>query len=216
MIDELKNKITISRQKKTDILIKKDIQEKLGDKLDKFNTKGMSIYGQSWEAATNMGTTIRDMVSIPEKEIRSLQVEAQNIVTQRKAEEESSLWNLWKSKKQTKEKEDDIEGNRLAAAVGKDSRESDVLTARASRGSALASSTSHNVNSNSIKDPRFTTKTNSSSGSSSSVPKIDLSKVSFPPRNVRHHHYSVSSNNAIFFHIYLFQFHLSIQPLSFF
>jgi hypothetical protein len=35
-------------------------------------------------------------VSIPEKELRSLKIEAQNIVTQRKAEEERDLFQLWK------------------------------------------------------------------------------------------------------------------------
>ena len=103
-----------------------------GDALDKYNAKGMSIYGESWDSSgagggtymfyirytyisidncTHLssqssslhsyvfimnlshvcvwmaGTSIKDLVAIDEEDIRTLQIEAQNIVTQRKAEE---------------------------------------------------------------------------------------------------------------------------------
>ena len=38
-----------------------------------------------------LGTSIKDLVAIDEEDIRTLQIEAQNIVTQRKAEEVQNL-----------------------------------------------------------------------------------------------------------------------------
>jgi hypothetical protein len=58
-INFLKEKITFSRQKKTDILIRREITEKLGEKVEKFDSKGFSIYGDSWASGD---VPIRDLV----------------------------------------------------------------------------------------------------------------------------------------------------------
>ena len=148
-INILKKKLQFSRQKKTEILVRKDIEEQLGDKLDKFNSKGMSIYGNMWDSGE---VPIRDLISIPEKELRSLQVEAQNIVTQRKAEEERDLWKLWNETK-TKLSPPSSPRSLLMRQADGSSRSSnnnvDVLTARSSRGKQPQ------AQQNQTADPRF-------------------------------------------------------------
>jgi hypothetical protein len=60
-ITKLKDKLTFSRMKKTDTLIRRDITSKLGEKAEKFNAKGFEIYGESWASGD---VSVRDMVSV--------------------------------------------------------------------------------------------------------------------------------------------------------
>lgn len=50
-----------------------------------------SIYGDAWEGQHG-AVPIRELVKIPESDVRAMQLEAQAIVTARKQEEKQDLW----------------------------------------------------------------------------------------------------------------------------
>lgn len=56
-----------------------------------FDIFDRDIYGDAWEGK-NGAVPIRELVKIPDTEVRSMQLEAQAIVTARKQEEEKDLW----------------------------------------------------------------------------------------------------------------------------
>lgn len=50
-----------------------------------------AVYGDAWEGK-NGAVPIRELVKIPESDVRAMQMEAQAIVTARKEEEKQDLW----------------------------------------------------------------------------------------------------------------------------
>lgn len=50
-----------------------------------------AVYGDAWEGK-NGALPIRELVKIPESDVRAMQMEAQAIVTARKEEEKHDLW----------------------------------------------------------------------------------------------------------------------------
>jgi hypothetical protein len=49
------------------------------------------IYGDAWEGK-NGAVPIRELVKIPDTDVKAMQMEAQAIVTARKEEEKKDLW----------------------------------------------------------------------------------------------------------------------------
>jgi hypothetical protein len=49
------------------------------------------VYGEAWEGS-NGAVPIRELVKIPDSDVRAMQMEAQAIVTARKEEEKQDLW----------------------------------------------------------------------------------------------------------------------------
>lgn len=106
-IDKMKSKLANLRKTRTEVQTRKDIAANIEDRVDKFNAKGRAVYGDAWEGK-NGAVPIRELVKIPESDVRAMQMEAQAIVTARKEEEKQDLWDLWHK--------DDVElGNRSGA-----------------------------------------------------------------------------------------------------
>eukprot|EP01041_Mallomonas_annulata_P008972 gene8972-18569_t len=80
---------------KTETLTRRDIMTSLENKVDIFHSKGRSIYGLVWDQSHDENVPLKEIAAIGEDEIRTIRIEAQNIVTARKAEEERDIWNLW-------------------------------------------------------------------------------------------------------------------------
>ena len=79
------------RKARTELHTRRDVAASIEDRIDRFNEKGKKIYGDAWDG--NNGTVpIRDLVKIPDSEVKSMQMEAQAIVTARKEEEKKDLW----------------------------------------------------------------------------------------------------------------------------
>jgi len=93
-IDRMKAKLTNMRRKRTEIQTRRDIAASVEDRVERFNSKGRQIYGSAWDGADG-SLPVRDMIKIPEQEIKAIQMEAQVIATARKEEEKKDLWNMW-------------------------------------------------------------------------------------------------------------------------
>ena len=203
----IQNKLTSYRRKKTEIQVRRDVTKKLEENLDRYNDKGTAIYGDQWHAGE---VPINEMMGLPDQEIRQLQIEAQNIVTQRKAEEERDLWHLWNGAKASgggkTDKKTDVE-----SGVGAEMRGADVMTDRLPTGrktqaksigaAAVAAGRTARSSENASGDPRFSSapiapsgrdnddyanyKGKKGSASSAKTPPLDLSKISFPPSGIQ-------------------------------
>ena len=54
----------------------------MDEKLEAFNARGIDIYGSAWDNADeDTAVPIRDLIVLPQDEIRRLRIEAQNIIT---------------------------------------------------------------------------------------------------------------------------------------
>lgn len=123
-INTMKKQLTVQRKKKTEILTKRDVMDKLEDRIDTFHSKGRSIYGVAWDQAGEDTVPLKELVAIPEAEMRAIAIEAKNIVTERKAEEERDLWELWN------EDEEEEAALEAAAEARKTAREGSFGTSR--------------------------------------------------------------------------------------
>lgn len=97
-IEKMKNKLTSMRKSRTEVQTRRDIAASVEEKIDKFNARGREIYGKAWEEGQSGSMPIRELVKIPESDVRAMQMEAQAIVTARKEEEKRDLWGLWNDK----------------------------------------------------------------------------------------------------------------------
>jgi len=119
-------------------------------------------------------------MSLPEEEVRALRIEAQNIVTQRKAEEERDLHKIRSSGSGAK---DGLLSNSSKHGGDRNSSTLTDRTDRANQAKALgaAASASGRVNQQGVSDPRFASGSSINQGK---IPSLDLSKVSFPPSGI--------------------------------
>lgn len=193
-IGGLKDKLAFHRMKKTAIETNKDITSMVRDKIDAFNARGQGIYGvAAWEGDREGGWTqegdgplpLRDVLSLPDDEIRKIQIQARNIVTERKAKEEKDLWNMWNELRADQDS-NQVPDNTGAGAEGQGEGEVDVVTGRrAGTGAAGSRGTSkHKINVTSINAPlddRFV----STSKPPSRVPSLNVNTVKFPPKHVQ-------------------------------
>ena len=150
-IEGLQSRLTLQRMKRTNLETQRDIAATVEERVNNFNSKGESIYGDAWEGKDGGTVPIKELVTIPESEIRDMRIAAQNIVTARKAEEEKDVWKIWNQFKDDPNKKDagGPSGNISARSTGVSSAtdQPDVLTGRTNRAGKTASSTS--------ADPRF-------------------------------------------------------------
>jgi len=145
-----KKQLDIHRRRKTEMQTRKDLLETLDDKVDKFHAKGRSIYGMAWDVAADDSVPLKEVASVGDEELRKLRIEAQNIVTSRKAEEERDLWSLWYDEEQGETKEK-IAGKDYEEK-DEEVREVDVLSGRATRTSAITKQVKQKAV---FVDPRF-------------------------------------------------------------
>lgn len=140
-MNAIQNRLTSYRRKKTEMSVQREISNKIEERVAGFNEKGQSIYGDQWNSGE---VPIQDVLSIPENEMRQLRIEATNIITARKAEEEKDLWHLWNTDKdKTKRGQNEPLLSALEAGsssssqwAGQDSRagnRAEVLTSRTNR-----------------------------------------------------------------------------------
>ena len=85
-IDSLKKRLELQRKRRTNMETKRDIAATVEERVEKFNAKGKSIYGDAWDGQDGGQIPIKELITIPENEIREMRIEAQNIITSRKSE----------------------------------------------------------------------------------------------------------------------------------
>lgn len=184
-LKNIQDKLAVHRRKKTNTQIKHDIEQNIEANVSKYNSKGASIYGQQWEDGQ---VPIKEVMAIPDEEVRKLRIEAQNIVTQRKAEEQKDLWSLWNTSRDSKNNNkksksksnnnDDYDDERIDVRTDRTDRNNQTK----SLGSAAYATGRTGYNPNKSGDPRFTNGEGEKTGKN--LPRLDLSKVSFPPQGV--------------------------------
>jgi hypothetical protein len=201
----IQTKLVNYRTKKTEIQVRRDMTEKLEENLSAFNDKGLRIYGDQWETGK-----VKEMLSLPDKEVQNIKIEAQNILTQRKAEEQRDMWKLWDDYRVTDKSFKSKKTNRGDTSFRVSSnRDSDdiVLTARSTRQDqannlTLAAASAGRMSSERAQiDARFMSDQSGNSRDNFSEYKkknknrtvedtstkssLDLGKISFPPNGVR-------------------------------
>ena len=196
-LKNIQDKLAVHRRKKTNTQIKHDIEQNIEANVSKYNSKGASIYGQQWEDGQ---VPIKEVMAIPDEEVRKLRIEAQNIVTQRNAEEQKDLWSLWNTNRDSKKNSKKNKGNHNDVV---DDDRIDVRTDRTDRniqtkslGSAVYTTGRTGYNPNKSGDPRFTNGEREKTVTGKNLPRLDLSKVSFPPQGVsRPNQQGISAGN---------------------
>jgi hypothetical protein len=178
-IEGLQGRLAAQRMKRTNLETQRDIAATVEDRVEKFNAKGQSIYGDAWDEKEGESIAIKELVTIPETEIREMRIEAQNIVTSRKADEEKDLWNIWNKFKDDPNKKDagGASGDKSPSGVSSATAggQPDVLTGRTSRAKASSGSGTAGA------DPRFSSGGTGPS-TASAAPKPNISALP-PPRS---------------------------------